>query len=119
MRVWAADLPALFAEAARGMYALMELHLADSPRTARSFDVHASDPESLLVAFLSELLYLLENEHLAFEGFQVVCGPDHLHVQMSGTAVQSQTHLVKAATYHNLEIQRKKGRYEAEIVFDV
>jgi SHS2 domain-containing protein len=119
LRVWAADLPALFTEAARGMYFLMEMHLAPAPRSTRVFETQAPDPESLLVSFLSELLFLLENERLAFDRFEIHCEATALHVQMSGAPFQSLTGLVKAVTYHNLIIQRKKGRYEAEIVFDV
>jgi len=119
LRVWAPDLPTLFAEAARGMYALMTPQAAAGPRITRVFEVRAPDPEGRLVAFLSELLYLLENEHLVFDRFAIDAQSSGLHVEMTGSPFQSLTGLVKAVTYHNLNIQRKRDRYEVEVVFDV
>ena len=119
LRVWAPDLPTLFAEAARGMYALMAPQPAAGPRIARVFETQAPDPESLLVAFLSELLYLLEKEHLVFDRFAIDQQSSGMHVEMTGSSFHSLTGLVKAVTFHNLNIQRKRGRYEVEVVFDV
>ena len=53
LRVWADDLEGLFAEAARGMYALSGAQLAEGPQVKRSFAAQSADAESLPVAFLS------------------------------------------------------------------
>jgi hypothetical protein len=55
--VWAPDLGALLEQAARGMYALAGVRLTDGPRQAYDLEVPFHDPEGLLVAFLSELLF--------------------------------------------------------------
>lgn len=119
LRVWAPDLPALFVEAARGMNSLMGVHLSAEPRTTRVFEIKEFDPESMLVAFLSELLYAIESEQLAFDRFQINVENDHLHIDMSGAPLQSLNGFIKAVTFHNLSIQRTKGSYRVEIVFDV
>jgi SHS2 domain-containing protein len=119
LRIWAADLASLFAESARGMYWLMEVQRAEGPSTSLAYEAQASDPEGLLVAFLSELLYLLESERLAFDRFELECQAGHLRAVMSGAPVQSFREVVKAITYHNLNIQHWQDRCEVEIVFDV
>jgi len=101
------------------MNALMGVRLSAGPRTTRVYEARGSDPESLLVAFLSELLYTLENERLAFDQFETNLEKDTLHVAMSGGPLQSLTGFIKAVTFHNLNIQHSKGTYQVEIVFDV
>ena len=119
LRVWADDLEGLFAEAARGMYALSGANQAEGPKVKRTFEAEATDAESLLVAFLSELVYAVEQEHLIFDEFDVQVEGIKLKVEMSGTPILSLTKAIKAVTYHNLQIQPTARGYEVEIVFDV
>jgi SHS2 domain-containing protein len=119
LRVWADDLEGLFAEAARGMYALSGANQAEGPKVKRTFQAEAPDAESLLVAFLSELVYAVEQEHLIFDEFDVQVEGIKLKVEMSGAPILSLTKAIKAATYHNLQIQQTTRGYEVEIVFDV
>lgn len=119
MRVWAQDMPSLFAEAARGLNTLAHVELAQGPRERRRFECAAPDGESLLVAFLSELVYYQEQEGLAFEDFQIHIEDGRLRVAMQGAALRSIGKAIKAVTYHNLKIQKSERGYEAEIVLDV
>jgi SHS2 domain-containing protein len=123
LRVWAMNLSELFAESARGMNALSGTRLTPGPKTDRTFESTAPDPESLLVAFLSELVYAAEQEHLAFESFQVseLKGLDgwKLKIEMSGAPIESIDKAIKAVTYHNLQIRQTERGVEVEIVFDV
>jgi SHS2 domain-containing protein len=170
LHVWADVLEGLFAEAARGMYALAgalpapacpggqarvaprpgpdgtgQAHRscrehrrhagarrqvavrpgseaerqAEGPKVKRTFEIEAPDAESLLVAFLSELVYAVEQEHLIFDEFDVQVEGIKLKVEMSGAPILSLTKAIKAVTYHNLQIQPTARGYEVEIVFDV
>ena len=119
LRVWAKSLPALFAEAARGMYALSGANQAEGSKVKHTFKVEAPDSESLLVAFLSELVYAVEQEHLIFDEFDVQVEGIKLKVEMSGAPILSLAKAIKAVTYHNLQIQQTARGYEVEIVFDV
>jgi protein archease len=119
LRVWAEDLPSLFAEAARGMNGLADVRLAAGKRATRHFRAEASDAESLLVAFLSELIYLQEHESLAFEGFELQFNGSSLSAAMAGARIESLGKPIKAVTYHNLKIEQSGRGYEVEIVFDV
>ncbi|HNZ13767.1 MAG TPA: archease, partial [Anaerolineaceae bacterium] len=71
LQVWAPDLSGLLVQAARGMTALLDLQLAEAPRLEHLLTLDAADPESLLVSFLTEILYINEQEHLGFDAFQV------------------------------------------------
>lgn len=119
LRVWAGNLPELFSESARGMNALSGTHLAAGPKIRRLFESSAPDPESMLVAFLSELIYVGEREKLAFDMFEVKISGNHLHVQMAGAPILSIDKAIKAVTYHNLQIRHTQKGCEVEIVFDV
>ncbi len=119
MKVWAEDLASLFAEAAQGMNALSGLVLASGPRLSRTFQHEAQDDETLLVAFLSELIYAQEQESLGFDSFQIDLRPGQLEVDMSGAPVASIEKPIKAVTFHNLKIKRSDRSCETEIVFDV
>ena len=119
LRVWAADLPSLFTEAALGMNALSGARLAPGPLLQRTFECVAPDPESLLVSFLSELVFAAEQEQLAFGNFRIGIEGQSLKVQMDGAPLLSIHKTIKAVTYHNLQIRQTGRGFEVEIVFDV
>lgn len=119
LKVWAPDLPVLFAQCAEGMYWLMQARLQAAPRLERTFETHGDDPETLLVAFLSELLYLGESEALGFDRFHLVFEGDRLQVAVEGAPIAEQKKEIKAVTFHNLAIERTGAGYTVVIVFDV
>jgi len=119
VHVWAPDLPALFVESARAMNALSGTVIGEGERVRRAFESEAPDPESLLVSFLSELVYYQEQENLAFDVFDVRVASQWLKVQMEGAQVGSIDKAIKAVTYHNLRIVRTSEALETTIVFDV
>lgn len=119
VRVWAADLPALFAECARAMNALSGTRIGEGPRVQRTFAAEAPDAESLLVAFLSELVYYQEQEGLAFDRLALQVEKGRLKVEMEGAQISSADKAIKAVTYHNLKIEKTSEGLEVTIVFDV
>jgi SHS2 domain-containing protein len=119
VRVWAADLPALFSEAARSMNAISGAQAAPGGRLSRKFAADAPDVESLLVLFLSELVFAAEQEHLVFDRFEITLNGSALKVNMSGAALLSLNKSIKAVTYHNLQVRQTEAGFEVEIVFDV
>lgn len=119
MRVWATSLPGLFAEAARGMNALAGIKPSPGVRVRREFEADAADAESLLVAFLSELVWAAEQENLVFDTFKVVLTDTKLNVRMMGAHILSVNKSIKAVTYHNLQIRQTDDGFQVEIVFDV
>jgi len=101
------------------MYALSGTRLLPGPPEQRTLELFASDAESLLVSFLSELLYFGEQEGLGFDSFELQMKEDSLRARLAGAPIASQDKEIKAVTYHNLAIRQTGRDLEANIVFDV
>jgi len=119
LEVWAPDLVSLLEHAARGMYHLTDLKLSLHPRLARKLEIRIGEPETLLIDFLTELIYLIESERIAFDQFNLEINGDLLIALLSGFRIESVAKEIKAATYHNLEIRETGDGLVANIVFDV
>ncbi len=119
LRVWGPDLPALCRAAAQGMYALMHTDLAAGPRRQHTFTLAAAEPEDTLIDFLSELLFRLEVDGLAFDHFDFTPQAGGWQVILQGAPVLRIGKEIKAVTYHNLEVRPTPHGLEAVLVFDV
>ena len=120
LRVYGDSLHELFANAALGMFAQMT-DLDHVPLTVRrQITVEADDNEALLVAWLSELLFLRETKGEAYCRFEVrFPQPGSLSGVAEGGPWCSFDRPVKAVTYHGLKIEKQDDHYQATIVFDV
>ncbi|WP_019499672.1 archease [Pseudanabaena sp. PCC 6802] len=95
-QVWGETLAELFIQAAIALYALAGVHLETAPPVVRDIDLQGIDYESLLVAWLNELLYLRESENLGFDRFEILqLDPQHLKVQIQGAPVRSWSKFIK------------------------
>jgi SHS2 domain-containing protein len=119
LRVWAPDLTALLQTAAEGMYALSQTRLKPDSRTVRHFEIPYVDPESLLVDFLSELLFFGEDQGIAFDDYELRISDDRLEVLACGAEIQQQSKEIKAVTYHGMQVRQMDYGLEVRIVFDV
>ena len=124
IRVWARDVRELFETAANAMAELM-LDTCSVGRTrSREVSVSGSDKEDLLVAWLEEILYAFEAEGLAVNSAQVKqVGEQSATGLLLGEDFDSEKHrprnIIKAVTYHNLEVKGTDDGCEVTIVFDV
>ncbi len=119
VHVWAPDLTRLFEQAAVAMYALTGAELLDGARNSITMMLDAPDTESLLVAFLNELLYVSAEEGLGFERFELQVDETHLDGRLHAAPLAVQRKEIKAVTYHGLEVGRNDSGVEATIIFDV
>ena len=120
MHVWAGDLVSLLVTAAEGMFVLLEVVTDQKDRRSISFElVFGGSPESLLVDFLNELLYLSEREQIGFGKFDIRLAGEVLTVQAGGGKLVSQSKEIKAVTFHKLAVERTEGGLEAKLIFDV
>ncbi len=119
IRVTAKSLERLFLNAAKGMYALAGIETNCSVFFQRDFDLSAIDFESLLVAFLSELLYYVEEEKIAFHNINLVITATSLTCSMKGSLITAIAKPIKAVTFHNLKILALDDQFEVTLVFDV
>jgi len=119
LRVWAPSLGSLFVEAALGLNSVAGAEIGSGARVTRRISLHGADSESLLVAFLTELIYFQEQEDLGFDQFGIEISNQHLSGTLEGARLLSLSKPVKAATFHNLMIRQTKRGQETEVVFDV
>jgi SHS2 domain-containing protein len=119
LKVWAEDISTLFEQAAQGMYLLAGARLKLKPRISRTIELQNIDKESLLVDFLSELLYFTEVEEIGFDTFELQFDGNSLSATLYGAPVDTISKDIKAVTYHNLEILEEADGLEVSIVFDV
>jgi SHS2 domain-containing protein len=119
MHVWAPDLGELLVQSALGMYTLAQTRLDESAPVQTTFEVDARDAESLLVQFLSELLWLGESERLGFWQYELALDGFHMVAHLTGGRVMGQAKEIKAATYSNLKIKTTGKGVETTIVLDV
>lgn len=119
LKVWAPDYFGLLCEAARGMYALIGIELAVLPVCSKEITITGEDEESLLVAYLTELLFLCEHDGLAFNPFDFTLDCRSLRVSLTGFPILRLAKEIKAVTFHHLAIMHHGGQLETTIVFDV
>jgi SHS2 domain-containing protein len=119
IQVSSPDLKGLFEDAAWGMYSLTGGHVPSSP-TVREIELSAPDVETLLVGWLEELSFLLEIEGEMMDdvSFQYLRPTELLALLKTGPAA-GVTKLIKAVTFHDLEIRMSAQGCVATIVFDV
>jgi SHS2 domain-containing protein len=136
IKVWGSDIPDLFANAAYGMSCLLaeaveeedleeealeEEALEEEADTVRkTIELAAHDVETLLVDWLSELLFLGEQEDV------VLTRIDELHVSgnrlraiVRGGPARERRSAIKAVTFADLQIRETARGLETAIVFDV
>lgn len=118
----AESLRELFAEAGS---ALGELLLED-PETATATSewercaLRAADRETLLAAWVNELIYLSETRHVVYTEFRIDRLTDtELLASARGVPTEQIRTAVKAATFHELSVREVAGGYEAQVVLDV
>jgi SHS2 domain-containing protein len=124
LRVRAADLNALFAEAAEALFAALVVDPGSvKPQRAVEITLPPDDLEYLLFDWLKALLYQFEVEKMLFSRFEVSVGEHGLrglaHGEPLDRARHELDHEVKAITYHALRVERAEGGWLAEIIVDI
>ncbi len=110
-RVRGENLAQLFIQAALGLYALVGMQLTPRERITRSLQLKAIDRESLLVAWLNELLFFHESEGLGFEEIKIkYLDETSIQAEVTGALTQQWLKDIKAVTYHNLGVVQKQLR---------
>jgi SHS2 domain-containing protein len=124
LRIRAADLDTLFAEAAQALFSAIVEDLA-TVRPLQSVDVRLreDDRELLLFDWLKELLYHFDAEHLLFGKFEVKVADGSLIATAWGEPLDRARHTleheVKAITYHGLSVEKVENGWLAEVIVDI
>jgi SHS2 domain-containing protein len=119
LEVWAGDMAGLLEQAARGMYAMADLEVDETQKLSRRFELEPEDRETLVVQFLSDLLYRLQIEHLAFDRFHLDVDDGHCNVFVVGHPVRAIQKEIKAVTWHGLSVREDGDQLRAQVTFDV
>src|SRR5438876_10384705 len=119
LRVVAADLNVLFAEAAEGLFsAIVEDLTSIRPKVEVKIAIEGTDREYLLFDWLRELLRRHDEERFIFGKFAVTVRADGLSGSGWGEPIDPArhvlTHEVKAITYHELKVVPHEGGWMAE-----
>lgn len=124
LRVRAADLDTLFAEAAEVLFAVIVEDLS-AVRPERLIEVRldGDDREYLLFDWLKGLLYHFDVEHLLFSRFEVRVSEGGLEGRAWGEPLDRSrhelSHEVKAVTYHGLKVEQAPDGWLAEVIVDI
>jgi len=123
-RIYGKDLPELFENAAFAMSDMMADLGGLSTEEKVEIKVEGPDTESLLISWLNEVLYTSYIKRVVFVEFKVLSLKEKsLSAEVKGQSFKEGTNLIKteikAATYHDITIEKKDSGYEVTVVFDV
>ncbi len=120
---YGAGISETFANAAKALFSLITELDDVGEALYRDIELTAPDQESLLVAWLNELIYLFDTENIIFNRFDITqLDNTRLKARSYGEKVDKSKHKlktgVKAATYHMLRIDKGNG-CQAQVLFDI
>lgn len=124
LRIRAADLNALFADAGKALFSAIVDNL-DDVRPAQSLPIalQGDQVDYLLIDWLNELLYVFESRRLLLARFEVLVKLPHLRATVAGEPIDTTRHRmeheVKAITYHGLKVERRDDGWLAEVIVDI
>ncbi|NOY79038.1 MAG: archease [Calditrichaeota bacterium] len=124
LEVLASSLNELFEWAARGLTAVLTEPETVQPKAERNFSLRADQLDELLIRWLNRLNFEFETEGWLFAEFRVQVKEDFsLHAAARGEPFDPQRHEIlreiKAATYHQLVVEKRDGVWYARIIFDL
>lgn len=123
IRVYGADLESLFINAAFALYDAMIEDSIIGDSTSYDVSTQAENRESLLVQWLNELLFLFDAYGFVGNKFELKFNGNSLKAIVKGGVFDPEIHesglLVKAATYHNLEVKETASGFEAMVLLDL
>jgi len=122
MRVRGATINEIFADAGRAMFRVMYGPCEDRG-VERRLSLEADNLESLLIDYLSELLFITEVENTVFCTFDIDIWGTGLSAVLRGEPFDPARHsegtIVKGISYFGLEIVKEEEGYVVEIIFDI
>jgi protein archease len=124
IRAYGGSMAEAFENCALGMMSLLLETDRVRPQQRVELSVRGRDGGSLLVAWLSEILFRVETEGWAFAAFEIgSCSEVAVAGWGLGEPLDAARHglklEIKAPTYHMLELIEEAGRWTAQVIFDV
>jgi protein archease len=124
VRVYGGSFADLLRNSALALMSLIAATEAVRPMSEIEFEIEGETKEEILVKMLGEIIYIHEVRKMVFSDVSLeLTGGRKLRGRLFGEKIDPERHEleldVKAATYHNLKIQKVNDRFMAEIVFDI
>ena len=121
---WGEDWPGCLRQCALGVFNLIVPTTAVAPLESREVAARGTSVEALLVNWLNECLYVHD-----LEGFGVAdvtrpeVTPTGVHAVLRGEPIDPARHprgtIVKAATFHGLEVRQEPGCVSVRVILDI
>jgi SHS2 domain-containing protein len=117
-----------FANAGIGMYSLITDLDKIEERQNIEIEAKGDSPEGLLVAYLNELIFRFDTygfvgKRIEMELFGLQPSAYYIKAKVWGEEFDPGRHegrlLVKAATYHNIRVEKINDKCEVEVIFDI
>jgi SHS2 domain-containing protein len=122
MRVRGTTITEVFSDAGRALFHVMYGPCEDRG-IERQISLAAEDLESLLIDYLSELLFITDVENIVFCTFDVDIQGTRLSAVIRGEPFDPARHsagaLIKGVSYFGLEIVKEEEAYVVDIIFDI
>jgi SHS2 domain-containing protein len=121
IKAYGQDLPELFINTALGMTEFLFGKISDIKETAHTekIKIQANNTESLLIDWLSEILYLSDKSDRAYLDYQIEEFSENKIAAKVGSVKFPALEDIKAVTYSELEIKKVKDGWQAIVVFDI
>jgi SHS2 domain-containing protein len=126
IRVFGRTKEELFENAMLGMFEAAKYETTKRLTTKRlttkqlTTKIKSVDLPSLLVDFLSEVLYLVETKKLVFEKVEFKKFTENeIEATLFGKPLKRMGVHIKGVTYHDLDLHQEKGKWQATILFDI
>jgi len=124
VRLWGPTAEEVFEQAALALFSLVCDPLETGELESVDVALEAEAMDLLLAAWLNELLYVFEARKLVLTQFDILALDERtLRARISGEPLDTSRHIlcggVKAATLHELSLERRSDRWEAFVLLDV
>lgn len=116
-----------FVNAGIGMYSLITDIERIDEKQAIDIDAKGDSLDGLLVSYLNELIFQFDTYGFIGKRIEIVTFSNQpsafIKVKVYGEEFDPDRHekrlLVKAATYHNIKVEKINGKWEIEVIFDI
>jgi SHS2 domain-containing protein len=124
IRAYGQNCEEAFANAGIGMYNLITDIEKIAEKQAIDIEARGDSLEGLLVPYLNELIFQFDTHGFIGRKIDVQSFNDNfIKVKVYGEEFDPDRHerrlLVKAATYHNIKVEKINDKWEIEVVFDI
>ncbi|NOY64882.1 MAG: archease [Nitrospirae bacterium] len=124
LKVHGETLEELFINGAVGLYSLITDLSRVKPEKSINVNVYSESLDGLFVGWLNEIIFQFDT--YGFIGREVKIESlteNRIEAIINGEDFDPERHerglLLKAATYHNLKIEKRNGIWRAEVIFDI